>query len=107
VVISRKTKSWAALVLAVSILLGPGAPWLLQAEIDLLRIYQQRASPLAERFIICRFDPSCSHFGLASLREFGLWKGNARIAGRLIHCSPIGFVWDSLSSTFHVPRSTI
>ena len=34
-VISRKTKGWAALVLSAAILLGPGAKGLIQAEIDL------------------------------------------------------------------------
>ena len=98
-VISRKTKGWAVFVLAVSILLGPGAKWLLQAEIDLIRLYQ-RASPLVASVVTCRFDPSCSHFGLGALQEFGFWKGNLLIGGRLIHCSPIGFVWDSVGSGF-------
>ena len=99
-VISRKTKGWVALALAVSILLGPGAKWLLQAEIDLIRFYQQRASPLVASVVACRFDPSCSHFGLGALQKFGFWKGNLLIAGRLIHCSPIGFVWDFVGSRF-------
>jgi len=96
VVISRKTKGWVALVLAVAILMGPGARWLPQAEIDLIRLYQRRASPLVASVLTCRFDPSCSHFGLSVLQEFGFWKGNLLIGGRLIHCSPIGFVWDSV-----------
>ena len=95
-VIRRRTKVWAGLVLAVSILLGPGGEWLLQAEIDLIRLYQQRASPLMASVVTCRFDPSCSHFGLGALQEFGFWTGNLLIGGRLIHCSPIGFVWDSV-----------
>ena len=101
-VISRKTKGWAALVLAVAILLGPGAKGLLQAEIDLIRLYQQRASPLVASVVTCRFDPSCSHFGLSALQEFGFWKGNLLIGGRLIKCSPIGFFWDSVGSRFWV-----
>ena len=99
-VIERRAKRWLALALAVSILLGPGAKWLLKAEIDLTRLYQQRASPLVASVVTCRFDPSCSHFGLGALQEFGFWKGNLLIGGRLIHCSPIGFVWDSLGSGF-------
>ena len=93
---SRKARGRAALVLAVSILLGPGARGLLRAEIDLIRLYQQRASPLVASVVTCRFDPSCSHFGLGALQEFGFWKGNLLIGGRLIHCSPIGFFWDVL-----------
>ena len=95
-VISRKAKGWAALVLAIPILLGFGPGGLLQAEIDLIRLYQQRASPLVASVVTCRFDPSCSHFGLGALQEFGFWKGNLLIGGRLIHCSPIGFFWDVL-----------
>ena len=78
------------------IVLGPGTEWLLRTELGLIRLYKQRASPLLAGVVTCRFDPSCSHFGLSALQESGLWKGNLRIAGRLIHCSPIGFVWDSL-----------
>ena len=84
-VISRKAKG-LVLALAVSILLGPGAKWLLQAEIDLICRYQQRASPLVASVLTCRFDPTCSHFGLGALQEFGFWKGNLLISGRLIHC---------------------
>ena len=95
-VIRRRTKVWAGLALAVSILLGPGGEWLLRAEIDLIRLYQQRASPVVAGVVTCRFDPSCSHFGLGALQESGFWKGNLLIGGRLILCSPIGFVWDAL-----------
>ena len=93
-VVSRRAKGWAALGLVALILLGPGAGGLLEAEIQLIRFYQRRASPLVGSLVTCRFDPSCSHFGLGALHDSGFWKGNLLIGGRLLHCSPVGWVWD-------------
>lgn len=66
--------------------------WLLRAEIATVELYQTYGSPVARYVSHCRYDPTCSHYALQSLRRDGLWLGNLKIAGRVLMCSPIGWV---------------
>lgn len=36
----------------------------------------------------CRFEPSCSAYGLAAYRRYGFVKATAKTAGRLLRCNP-------------------
>lgn len=67
----------------------------LRLEVGAIRIYQGHASPLVSYVVTCRFEPSCSSYALKALREWGFWLGNYRIAGRLLMCSPIGYLIDA------------
>ena len=69
-------------------------PYPLRAEIAAIRLYQRALSPVASHFARCRFQPTCSHYAVERLAADGFWVGNAKIAGRLLMCSPIGFVID-------------
>ena len=80
----------------------------LRFEIGAIHLYQNALSPLAERVVTCRFEPSCSHFALLALDESGFWLGNFRIAERLLMCSPVGYLVDVCTlkvrtSTSHGP----
>jgi uncharacterized protein len=72
--------------------------WLSPLEIAGIRAYQRVGSPVTRQFIHCRFDPTCSDFAVAALQKDGFWKGNSRIALRLLHCSPLGWLADSLTA---------
>jgi hypothetical protein len=61
----------------------------------------QRPSRFAERFILtyrervspglgarCRFEPSCSEYGLEAFRRYGFLKAAAKTAWRLMRCGP-------------------
>jgi putative membrane protein insertion efficiency factor len=72
------------------ILVQTGLP--LRLELTAIRIYQASISPLTRKIVNCRFDPSCSTYALQALEESGFWWGNGRIAGRLMMCSPIGYL---------------
>jgi putative membrane protein insertion efficiency factor len=54
--------------------------------IALIRIYQFMLSPLLGN--VCRFEPSCSRYMVASLRKYGLLRGLARGLRRLSRCHP-------------------
>ncbi|RPI26309.1 MAG: membrane protein insertion efficiency factor YidD [Acidobacteria bacterium] len=56
--------------------------------------YQRVGSPIMRHVSACRFTPSCSHYALQALEAHGFYKGNARIAKRLLLCSPIGLLFD-------------
>lgn len=36
----------------------------------------------------CRFEPSCSHYAIAALREHGAFHGSALAAKRVLRCNP-------------------
>jgi len=36
----------------------------------------------------CRFYPSCSHYGYQAIYKYGIWKGGALSAWRILRCNP-------------------
>jgi putative membrane protein insertion efficiency factor len=65
------------------------APWLWftrgrETAIRMIRRYQTEIS--AERGPVCRFTPSCSHYGVGALERFGLLRGGWLILRRLARC---------------------
>ena len=38
--------------------------------------------------VACRFDPTCSHYGEAVLRRYGLVRGGWLAAKRVLRCGP-------------------
>ena len=70
------------------------SPLLLVLEKTALRTYRQYGGAVRRHATHCRYEPSCSLFGLRMLERRGFWRGNARIALRLGMCSPVGWVID-------------
>lgn len=52
----------------------------------LLAAYKRWVSPLLPRS--CRFSPTCSEYARVALLKYGLWRGGARGAARLLRCQP-------------------
>ncbi|YCI29300.1 membrane protein insertion efficiency factor YidD [Erwinia sp. PK3-005] len=63
--------------------LSPGARLL----IALIRVYQRVISPLLGPH--CRFNPTCSQYGVESLRRFGMIKGSWLTVKRVLKCHPL------------------
>ena len=61
--------------------------------IFLIRCYQIALSPL-KRLLpghpLCRFDPTCSNYGIAAFRAHGALKGGALTIRRIFRCHPWG-----------------
>ena len=53
-----------------------------------IRAYQLLLSPFAGG--ACRFEPSCSDFAIAAVREHGAWRGLILAARRVSRCHPLG-----------------
>lgn len=51
-----------------------------------IKIYQYVISPWLG--LCCRFHPTCSHYALASIREYGVFKGGLQALWRLMRCHP-------------------
>ncbi|WP_410012933.1 membrane protein insertion efficiency factor YidD [Sodalis sp. C49] len=58
--------------------------WLL---IGLIRGYQLFISPLLGSH--CRFQPSCSQYGIEAIRRFGMLKGSWLTLKRVLKCHPL------------------
>jgi uncharacterized protein len=54
--------------------------------IGFIRFYQIVISPLKPP--TCRFYPTCSHYGLESVKRFGALKGGWLAVKRIIKCHP-------------------
>lgn len=52
-----------------------------------IETYKRRVSPqLGAR---CRFEPSCSEYGLEAYRRYGFLKATGKTAWRLARCNPL------------------
>jgi putative membrane protein insertion efficiency factor len=76
-------RCWAAIAWVWNHSIG----WVLTSIlVVLIRGYQLLVSPLLPP--TCRFHPSCSAYGLESMRTHGALKGTALTAWRLMRCNP-------------------
>jgi uncharacterized protein len=62
----------------------------------LIKVYQWTISPLLGP--VCKYYPSCSHYGYEAIAVHGAIKGSALTAWRILRCNP----W-SLGGVDHVP----
>jgi putative membrane protein insertion efficiency factor len=53
-----------------------------------IRVYQREVS--AHRPPVCRFEPSCSQYGVEAIERFGAWRGTWLTLRRLARCRPYG-----------------
>ncbi|WP_448320618.1 membrane protein insertion efficiency factor YidD [Streptomyces sp. CO7] len=63
----------------------------------LIKLYQWTISPLLGP--VCKYYPSCSHYGYQAIDRHGAIKGSALTAWRILRCNP----W-SLGGVDHVPE---
>jgi putative membrane protein insertion efficiency factor len=52
----------------------------------LIRFYQNFISPMLPAS--CRFYPSCSQFGYEAIAKYGIIRGGAMAAWRILRCNP-------------------
>ncbi len=57
--------------------------WALRGAI---RVYQMTLSPILGNQ--CKFQPTCSHYGLGCLQKYGTLRGGLLTTWRIIRCSP-------------------
>jgi len=66
--------------------MSPRAHWAAVPLIWAIRGYQVVLGPFLSGH--CRFEPTCSHYGLDALREHGAWRGSVMTVWRLLRCQP-------------------
>ena len=52
-----------------------------------LRVYQRAISPAFPRR--CKYHPTCSEYAVQAIRGYGLLRGSALAAWRLLRCNPL------------------
>jgi putative membrane protein insertion efficiency factor len=53
-----------------------------------IRIYQKLLSPLLGQN--CRYTPTCSHYSVEAIQEWGVFKGTWLAVKRIASCNPWG-----------------
>lgn len=59
---------------------------LVLALVGLIRVYQMTISKLIGP--VCRYYPSCSHYGLEAIKVHGAGKGSLLATWRILRCHP-------------------
>lgn len=63
--------------------------------LKIIRLYQATLSPDTGWFKIyypngfCRFHPHCSEYGYQAIDKYGVIKGGAKTAWRVVRCNPL------------------
>ncbi|HVR42695.1 MAG TPA: membrane protein insertion efficiency factor YidD [Thermoanaerobaculia bacterium] len=53
-----------------------------------IETYRRFVSPLLRGRVTCRFEPTCSVYGLEVVRRYGALRGGWRAAARIARCTP-------------------
>jgi putative membrane protein insertion efficiency factor len=60
-----------------------------RSAIAAIESYRSHVSPWMARVVTCRFTPSCSLYGLESIRRYGALRGGLRTVARIARCNPM------------------
>lgn len=68
---------------------APSDQWSARALVGAIRLYQATLSPMMPAMgVRCRFTPTCSRYGAASIEKHGALVGTARAVWRVLRCGP-------------------
>lgn len=77
------------IAIALDLRRPPADQLVTHAAIGAIHVYQATLSPLYNRLgVQCRFSVTCSHYGEAVIRKFGVVSGGWMAAKRILRCGP-------------------
>ena len=77
------------IAIALDLRRPPADQLVTRAAIGGIHVYQATLSPLYNRLgVQCRFTVTCSHYGEAVIRKFGVVRGGWMAAKRILRCGP-------------------
>ena len=80
---------WLFMLLSFDLVQPPARQLTARAMLAAIDAYQAVLSPRIERMgARCRFEPTCSHYGEAAIRQDGALVGGGRAAWRVLRCGP-------------------
>ena len=78
----------------------PASQWSTAAAVGGIHLYQATLSPMyAKLGVQCRFTLTCSHYGEAAVKKYGLAKGGYLATKRILRCGP----WTAMGTVDPVP----
>ena len=88
------------LALALDLRRPPASQWSTAAAVGGIHLYQATLSPFYERIgVRCRFTLTCSHYGEAAIKKYGVARGGYLAAARILRCGP----WTAAGTVDPVP----
>jgi putative membrane protein insertion efficiency factor len=66
-----------------------GRGYAASAALRAIDAYQHTVSPHLHGVVVCRFTPTCSHYGAGAIRKYGLLLGGLKTTWRLMRCTPL------------------
>lgn len=77
------------IAIALDLRRPPADQLVTRATIGAIHVYQATLSPLYDRLgVQCRFTVTCSHYGEAVIRKYGVVSGGWMAAKRILRCGP-------------------
>lgn len=76
-------------VLTHDAVVPPARQILTPPALSMIEGYRAHVSPHLRGVIRCRFTPTCSQYGLESVRKYGALRGGARAIWRVARCNPL------------------
>ena len=77
------------IAIALDLRRAPADQLTTRATIGAIHVYQATLSPLYNRLgVQCRFTVTCSHYGEAVIRKYGVLSGGWMAAKRILRCGP-------------------
>jgi hypothetical protein len=101
----RRKAAIAIAVLVAAIVIDVRRPppdqWGTRAALAGIHAYQATLSPIYARMgVRCRFTPTCSVYGEAVVRRFGVVRGGWMATKRILRCGP----WTPAGTTDNPPQ---
>lgn len=66
----------------------PGNAFGARMAIAAIDAYRSTISPRLSGVVTCRFKPTCSLYGRAAIRKYGLARGGSKTVARIARCGP-------------------
>ena len=77
------------IAIALDLRRPPSSQWTTAAAVGGIHVYQATLSPVyAKMGLQCRFTVTCSHYGEAAIRKYGIARGGYLAAKRVARCGP-------------------
>lgn len=78
-----------AITLSHEVVVPREREWSTRAMVFAIEQYRHHVSPHLKGRIVCRFTPTCSAYGLASVKKHGALRGGWRAVTRIARCNPM------------------
>jgi putative membrane protein insertion efficiency factor len=77
------------IAIAIDLRRDPSSQLTTRVAVGGIHLYQATLSPLYGRMgVTCRFEPTCSYYGEAVIKRYGVVRGGWMATKRILRCGP-------------------